>query len=98
MYCIVSADIFFPNPHSEVLVCQDVRLDLVSFLYEVSHSRSEYTWFGSHAVFESQLGLRVVVSLHGYKNHRSRLCSFPNPMHSVGASLGVPPLAMTEMQ
>jgi hypothetical protein len=34
MYCIVSADIFFPNPHSEILVCQDVRLDLVSFLYE----------------------------------------------------------------
>jgi hypothetical protein len=54
----------------------------------VSHTRSEYTWFGSHAAFESQLGLRVVVSLHGYKTDRSRLCSFPNPMHSVGASLG----------
>jgi hypothetical protein len=39
----------------------------------VSHSRSEYTRLGSHAVFEFQLGLPVVVSLHGYKNDRSRL-------------------------
>jgi hypothetical protein len=73
MCCIILADIFFPNPHSETLDCQFVRLDLVSFLYEVTHSRSEYTRFGSHAVFESQPELPVVVSLRGYNNDRSRL-------------------------